>query len=138
MRLASVLAPILTTAALIGIAAPSLAADRVNARGEAELAKQLANRVAGKPVPCLNQRDLQSSQIIDGTAIVYRVGRKLYVNRPSGAETLRNDDILVTKTYTGQLCRMDSVHLVDRTGGFTRGFVILGDFLPYTKDVPKK
>lgn len=137
MRFAPALAPILAAAALIGIVAPSLAADRPNAQGEAELAKQLADRVAGKPVSCLNQRDLQSSQVIDGTAIVYRIGRQLYVNRPSGAETLDNDDILVTKTYTGQLCRMDSVHLVDRAGGFTHGFVILGDFVPYTKDRPK-
>ncbi|WP_404713286.1 hypothetical protein [Sphingomonas sp. MMS24-J13] len=43
----------LVAAALIGIAAPSLAADRSNAAGEAELAKQIGDRVAGKPVSCL-------------------------------------------------------------------------------------
>jgi hypothetical protein len=137
MRFAPALAPILAAAALIGAAAPSLAADRSNTAGEAELAKQLGDRVAGAPVSCLPQRELQSSQIIRGTAIVYEVGRKLYVNRPSGAETLGGDDILVTRTYTDQLCRADAVRLIDRGAGFEHGFVILGDFVPYTKVTPK-
>lgn len=128
---------ILAAAALIGATAPSIAADPVSARGEADLVKQLDHRVAGKPVSCINQRDIQSSQVVRGTAIVYQIGRNLYVNRPSGAYSLGGDDILVTRTFGGQLCRMDSVNLVDRTGGFQRGFVILGDFVPYTRDVPK-
>jgi hypothetical protein len=126
-------APIVAAAALIGIAAPSLAADRTNAAGEAELAKLIGDRVAGKPISCLPQRDLQSSQVIRGTAIVYQIGRKLYVNRPSGADSLGGDDILVTRTYTSQLCRSDTVRLVDRTSRFERGFVILNDFVPYEK-----
>jgi hypothetical protein len=128
---------ILAAVALIGAAAPSIAADPTSPKGEAELANTLDQRVAGAPVSCINQRDIQSSQVVRGTAIVYQVGRNLYVNRPSGAYSLGNDDILVTQTIGGQLCRMDSVRLVDRTAGFQRGFVILGDFVPYAKDKPK-
>ena len=78
--------------------------------------------------------DVQDSQVIDGTAIVYRVGGRLYVNRPEiGADSLDNDDILVTRTTTDQLCRIDTVRLIDRTSRIPRGFVGLGDFVPYTK-----
>ena len=101
---------------------------------EARLDRMLAGRVAGKPVDCINLRDIRSSQIIDRTAIVYQVGGKLYVNRPrGGASSLDSDDILVTNSVTSQLCRVDTVRLVDRTSRFYSGFVSLGEFVPYAK-----
>ncbi|MBS0502754.1 MAG: hypothetical protein JSS55_02930 [Proteobacteria bacterium] len=104
---------------------------------EARLDRMLEGRVAGRPVDCINLRDIRSSQIIDGTAIVYQVGGKLYVNRPrGGASSLDRDDILVTNTVTSQLCSIDVVHLVDRTSRFQTGFVQLGEFVPYAK--PKR
>ncbi|MFD1611101.1 hypothetical protein ACFSCW_04720 [Sphingomonas tabacisoli] len=111
--------------------APAVAAPRLSP--EARLDKAIGDRVPGKPVSCINLRDIQSSEIIDKTAIVYRVGSKLYVNRPHGANWLDDDDILVTKTVTGQLCRIDTVTLIDRTSRFQRGFVTLADFVPYTR-----
>src|SRR5437868_10663938 len=73
-------------------------------RGEAELAKMLAGRVPGKPVNCINLSSAQSSRIIDHTAIVYEDGGTLYVNRPrSGGSSLDSDDILVTRSFSGQL-----------------------------------
>jgi hypothetical protein len=113
------------------IAAPAVAAPRDTP--EAKLQKLLAGRTAGKPVDCIPLSS-NSSQIIDGKAIVYRVGSKLYVNEPrSGAESLNDDDILVTKVFGSQLCSIDTVNLVDRTSRFPRGFVILGKFVPWTK-----
>jgi hypothetical protein len=101
---------------------------------EARLARMLDGRVAGKPVSCINQRDIRSAEIIDDTAIVYRVGGKLYVNRPrSGASWLDRDDILVTRTSSSQLCRIDAVNLIDRGSRFPSGFVSLGDFVPYSR-----
>ncbi|MCX8476016.1 MAG: hypothetical protein MT490_09495 [Sphingomonas sp.] len=101
---------------------------------DAKLAKMLEGRVAGAPVDCISLTQARSSQIVDGKAIVYEVGSRLYVNIPSsGAESLDQDDVLVTKTIGTQLCRMDSVSLVDRTTRFPRGFVLLGKFVPYTK-----
>lgn len=47
-----------------------------------QLEKILAGRVAGKPTSCINLRNTTSSQIIEGRAIVYRVGSTLYVNEP--------------------------------------------------------
>jgi len=111
---------------------PALGAQRLSP--EAQLNKVIGDRVPGKPVSCINLRDVQSSQIIDGTAIVYRMGGRLYVNRPTtGAHWLDDDDILATSTIGTQLCRIDSVKLIDRTALFQRGFVVLGDFVPYTR-----
>ena len=123
---------LLATAALLA-ATPALAVDRRAERGEAKLAKILENRVAGKPVPCLFLRNVRSTQVLDGTAIVYDSGGKLYVNRPDGAGSLDDDDILITRTYTSQLCRLDPVNLFSRAGRYDRGFVTLGNFVPYTK-----
>jgi hypothetical protein len=126
---------IAAVAALGLAAAPTIAKDRVNARGEAKLAKALEGRVAGKPVSCINLSSIQSTEIMDGTAIVYRMsGNKLYVNRPRGGEFLLDHDrIMVTNTYGSQLCRLDLVRLVDRSSHFPFGAVGLGDFVPYTK-----
>lgn len=100
----------------------------------AKLARLLDGRVAGAPVSCINQRDIRSAEIIDDTAIVYRVGAKLYVNRPrAGADWLDRDDILVTNTIGSQLCRVDMVRLIDRTSLFPSGFVSLGEFVPYSR-----
>jgi hypothetical protein len=114
------------------IAAPAVAAPRDTP--EQQLEKLLAGRVPGKPVDCIPLFGSNSSQIIEGKAIVYRVGGKLYVNEPrSGAESLNDDDILVTKVFGSQLCSIDTVNLVDRTSRFPRGFVSLGKFVPWTK-----
>jgi hypothetical protein len=114
------------------IAAPAVAAPRDTP--EVQLQKLLAGRTAGKPVDCISLLPSNSSQIIKGKAIVYRVGAKLYVNEPrSGAESLDDDDILVTKVFGSQLCSIDTVNLVDRSSRFQRGFVILGKFVPWTK-----
>ncbi|RRN65046.1 hypothetical protein [Caulobacter sp. 602-1] len=123
------------SAALVLAASGASAADHPNPEGEAKLAKLLEGRVAGKPVHCINLRATDSSEIIEGTAIVYKgPGGRLYVNRPrGGADSLRRDDILVTKTVTSQLCNIDVVTLVDPLARFPRGFVNLGDFVPYAK-----
>lgn len=113
------------------------ATDSRQARAEAKLAKALDGRVAGKPVSCINLREIRSSQIYDRTAILYEVGSKLYLNRPEGASTLDSDDILVTKTYGTQLCDIDTVRLVDRTTRIPAGFVSLNEFVPYTKVASK-
>lgn len=106
-----------------------------NPAGEARLAQRLEGRTAGKPVDCIRLRDVRSSEVIDGVAIVYEMpGGRLLVNRPrSGASSLRQSDILLTRTVSGELCAPDAVELVDPLSYFPRGFVSLGAFVPYTK-----
>jgi len=122
---------------LMLLAAVTLASPAIAARRDApdvQLQKMLVGRVAGKPVNCISLSGSNSSEIIDGKAIVYRVGSRLYVNEPrSGAQSLHRDDILVTRTTGSQLCSIDTVRLIDRGSRFPRGFVSLGQFVPYSK-----
>lgn len=101
---------------------------------EARIAKELQGRVAGKPVSCIPLRQIQSSQIFERTAILYKVGRTWYLNRPtSGASFLDSDDILVTDTHSPDLCNVDIVRLIDQGSHFPSGSLGLGQFVPYTK-----
>lgn len=108
------------------------------APGEAKLTKLLDGRVAGKPVTCIYLGDITETEVIDRTAIVYHVRGTLYVNRPQiAADALDSDDILVTKTFNSQLCHIDTIRLVSRAGMIERGFVGLGDFVPYARPTAK-
>lgn len=115
------------------LATPAFASD--NSRGEAELERAIAGRVAGEPVNCISLRGSTSSQIIDGTAIVYRIGSTVYVNRPrSGAESLDRDDTMINRFFgDSRLCNTDAVRTVDLHSGFMTGVVLLGDFVPYRR-----
>jgi hypothetical protein len=116
------------------LAAPSAQAQRGERNGEADLARIVAGRVAGKPVDCIHMPSVRSTRVIAGTAIVYDAGRTIYVNRPrTGAESLRRDDVLVTRPNGSQLCSVDIVRLVDSGSRFQRGSVGLGQFVPYTR-----
>ena len=119
---------------LATLSAPPAQAQRRGETGEQALERILAGRAPGRPTNCINLRAISATRIIDRTAIVYEAGRTLYVNRPrSGAESLRRDDVLVTRPSGSQLCSVDSVRLVDRGARFPRGFVTLGPFVPYSR-----
>jgi hypothetical protein len=101
---------------------------------EAELARALKDRVAGELVKCINLRNIQSSRIINRTAILYDAGDTIYVNRPRyGAEGLDDWNILVTKPQFSRLCSIDTVNLYDPTVQRQRGSVLLGEFVPYKR-----
>jgi hypothetical protein len=121
-------------AVLVLAVAPALARPPLQERGQADLDKQLAGRVPGKPVDCVGLSRIDGSNVVDGTAIVYRgLGGTLWVNRPRGAERLREDDILVQIVYGSQLCKLDHIKLLDRVSRMERGFVGLGEFVPYAR-----
>ena len=126
------IAAVLTAATVLSL---SVAADaRPRIAPEAKLAKMLDGRVAGEPRDCIFLPSIRGSRIIDKTALVYDAGRTLWVNRPrSGAESLDDDDILVTNLHGSSLCSIDIVSLHDRYGHFYSGFVGLGEFVPYRK-----
>lgn len=123
---------IFAAAALAAI--PATASAREKLAPEEQLAKLLEGRVAGEPQNCIPLSMARSSQVIDKTAIVYRVGSTLWVNRPEGgASSLDDDDILVTKLSGSQLCSIDAVQLRDRSSHMYSGFVSLGKFVPYRR-----
>lgn len=131
--MSKILKTVIAAAAIIAAPASALAGKRDTP--EQELAKMLEGRVQGKPVNCIPLSNTRESTIIDGKAIVYRVGGKLYVNDLKGnAGRLDDDDILVTRTFSSQLCRNDVVTLIDRGSQIQHGFVILGNFVPYARE----
>ena len=121
----------------VSVLSLSVAADaRPRIAPEAKLAKLLDGRVAGEAQDCIFLPSIRGTRVIDKTAIVYDAGRTLWVNRPrSGAESLDDDDVLVTNLHGGgsSLCSIDIVELHDRYGHFYSGFVGLGEFVPYKK-----
>ena len=118
--------------AVVASAMPAQAKERLT--GEAKLAKMLDGRVAGKPVDCVTLTQIRSTEIIDRTAIVYTTNNgTMYVNQPSGANFLDDDDILVSEPRNGQACRIDIVRLIDRGSRMSSGSVGLNDFVPYAR-----
>ncbi len=120
------------TAAAIVIGGSGGAALAGSQKGEAELAQEIEGRVAGEPVNCIPLHRIRSTRIIDRTAILYDAGATIYVNRPANVETLDRFDTLVVKPFASQLCRVDSVQLIDASLRATTGFLALGKFVPYT------
>ncbi len=127
----------MTIAKLLAAAALLATVPAVAQRGydpQARLDRLLAGRVAGAPVSCIPLRPNTRSEIIEGQAIVYRDGRRLYVNRPTvGLEWLLRDSILVTRPVVSQLCDAEPVQIIDQPSRIQRGFVTLGKFVPYTR-----
>ena len=116
------------------IAATPLAAKDRAASGEAKLAELLEGRVAGEPVDCILDRGGSSLQIVDGTALVFRRGGTLYVNRPAGAEVLDHWDLpVIEKWGATQLCKLDRVELRDRGSHIGGPTLALAQFVPYTR-----
>jgi len=123
---------VLGVALIAGASAP---ASQKDATPEARLAQALEGRVAGKPVNCIAQSRITRTRIFERTAILYEVGGTFFVNHPRvGAQSLRRDDVLMTRRTTGgQLCRLDTVDLITRASRVRRGSVGLDHFVPYTR-----
>lgn len=125
---------ILAAGAALLTGVPAQAAEKLT--GEAKLAKMLEGREAGRPVSCIPLFDTRDTTVIDKTAIVYDAGGTIWVNRTDHPNSLDSDDIMVTKLHIGQLCRLDTVEMRDRSGFWFTGFVGLQDFVPYRR--PRK
>ena len=102
---------------------------------DAELARIVKGRVAGKPVHCISNTNVHNTIIVDKTAIVYDMGETLYVNRPKmGAQFLDDAWSLLAVFPTGsQLCSLDRVQVFDRGSSIPRGWIGLGEFVPYKR-----
>lgn len=122
--------PLIAASLLIGGAAEA----RTRLAPEAQLERALQGRVAGEPVSCIDLHRVTSSQIIDNTAILYRVGSTIYVNRPdNGADALDDQDTMVTRSFSTRLCDVDTVTMIEPVSRTFRGVVFLGEFVPYRR-----
>ncbi|WP_395445768.1 hypothetical protein [Caulobacter sp. UC70_42] len=126
---------ILMSVLLVALASTAQAAPKPRLMGEARLAKILEGRTAGPPLDCVDLRSVETVEIIDRTAILYRMpGGRLYVSRPeAGAADLKWDSTLTSRTVGARLCRYDTM-IASRFGGAS--FLLLGPFAPYGKVAP--
>jgi len=125
----SKLIPVALAAAALGATLPAAAA--ADEKGEAKLAKVLDGRVPGEPVRCLDRTRRDNLEVIDRTAMVFKDGDTYYVNRPSGVNFLSWSDIPVFKIWGNELCKMDIVHLRDRSTGMGGASMTMNEFIPY-------
>lgn len=104
------------------------------AREQAKLEKRLAGYTPTGTTDCI--RPINANVDIYGDTLVYRdTGSRLYKTvTTGGCFGLQRDDIIVTRSFNGQLCRGDIVRTVDRTNGFPSGACSFGDFVTYQKD----
>lgn len=97
----------------------------------ADLERRLAGYEPGRPQSCI--RPFRSDMTIYGDTLLYREGATLYRTLTTGCSGLRRDDIVVTKSMNGELCRGDIVRTVDRSMGMLSGVCSFGDFVPYKR-----
>ncbi|MBX7458552.1 hypothetical protein K3152_09870 [Qipengyuania sp. 1NDH17] len=101
-------------------------------RGEAELQEMLEGRIAGEPERCIRTTRSRSLTKIDDTALVYRSGDTIWVNRTRNPNAIDDNDYLVIRKFSGNsLCRSDQITTYSRAGNFYSGFIVLDDFVPY-------
>ena len=128
------LAPLAVVAAAAGLVAVPLEAARLS--GEERLAKLIEGRTAGEARDCIPTSANQSFTVLDKTAIVYKQGRRVWVNRTKNPRDLDDDDIMVVRKFgSSNLCRTDMITMIDRASGMFSGAVFLEDFVPYEKAI---
>lgn len=101
------------------------------AKISAALEKRLVNYEPGRPQTCI--RPFRSEMTIYGDTLLYRDGATYYRTETTGCSGLRRDDIVVTKSINGELCRGDIVRTIDRSAGMLSGVCSFGEFVPYKR-----
>jgi hypothetical protein len=126
---------LIAAAVLMSAGAAAHSADKPTRteKNEARLAEMLKGRTAGEPVTCIPEFKSNQVEVLEGVALVYGVGKTLYVAKPDHMDSMQWDDIMVVKRTGGQLCNTDIVRTIDRNSGFTTGVVFLSKFVPYRK-----
>lgn len=101
--------------------------------GEERLARLLVGRVAERPVRCISHSVASNVQVIDRTALVYGFGRVIYVNRTATQQNIRSRYVMVYRNRSGQLCRSDTVYLMEQGSRTRAGFISLDHFVPWRR-----
>ena len=99
-----------------------------------KLDRKLAGRIAGEPVSCIRQlRGRTDYTAVSDDILIYEVGDTVYVNQPYGGCPGAENNALVTRRTTSQLCSGEPVEVYDTLNDMTYGNCALGKFTPYRK-----
>ena len=92
---------------------------------------------AGKPISCINARDLGSNRSLGEYSILFEnkySSRTFWINHPrGGCPDLTSERALRWKSTMSQMCSGDIVDVFDPTTRIPYGSCSLGDFTPYSK-----
>jgi len=119
-------------AATIALGTAPVSAETRAEPAEARLAEDLEGRTAGEPQNCINPFNDNRLRVVEYVGLVYERGDTIWVARAKHPNQLRSDDIPIIERHGSQLCTMDVIRTVDRSGHFT-GSLFLEDFVPYTR-----
>ena len=113
------------------------AADR-EAAVQAKLEHRLAGLVPGKSQACIDQFQTRDAQVSSyGNTILYTLGRGTAYRSDTtgGCSDLGGNghNILITKTYSSQLCQGDIATTVDNSSHIQSGSCSFGPFVRYAK-----
>ncbi|WP_375395437.1 hypothetical protein [uncultured Sphingomonas sp.] len=137
----SLILPLIAAAGLVACtqtpAETARAADR-EAGEQAKLQRRLAGLVPGKPQSCIAQYDTRDAQVSSyGNTILYTLGRDTAYRSDTsgGCSDLGGSghNILVTKTFSSQLCQGDIATTVDNSSHFQSGSCGFGPFVRYSR-----
>jgi hypothetical protein len=106
---------------------------KYEAKEGARLDVALAGKTAGKPLSCLPRYGSHGVESYGDSTLLFRVSRKLvYRNDVRGTcKGVGRDRALITRSFSGALCRGDIAQSADLVAGFSTGHCVLGDFIPY-------
>jgi len=112
--------------------AQAAAADR-QSEIDAELAQELAGKVAGTPVSCISTSRVRSSKNVGDQTLLYEVSANLvYRNDPvGGCSGLQYGRTLITRTPSTQLCAGDIARVADLQTGMETGSCAFSEWVPY-------
>ena len=104
------------------------------ARGEADLARELAGRTAGEPRDCVSASDSASLVPRGRQALLYRRGDMLWVNRLAAeCPGLGEMSQLILERHGGQYCRGDPFSAREPGMTIAGPICVLGRFTPYRR-----
>jgi hypothetical protein len=104
---------------------------------QAALAKQLAGRVPGQPVNCIDLHNTEGPTVINKRTLLYRSFGTIYRNElPSECRSMTDYSTIIVDVYGGQLCEHDHFRTREPGDVVPSAFCFLGKFTPYT--LPKK
>ncbi|MET4666673.1 hypothetical protein [Sphingomonas sp. PvP056] len=126
---------------LLSVGSAALSADtrttsqeRQAAKDKAELDKRLAGLVPGKPEQCMQQTRYRDSTRVGDTILYSATRNDVYrTDTNGGCFGLRRGDAIITRSYTGQLCRGDILQTVDLVSQIPSGSCTFGAFTRYRK-----
>lgn len=102
-------------------------------RSNQTVEQALTGRTPGKPVTCIDLPRIDSSQIFDSGAILYRMkGGPDYLNDPH-CPSLKQDRSIASRTPSTSLCRGDILRVFEPVSGIEYGSCPLADFVPYAR-----